>query len=171
MGIFLLEIKSISYSVTTVLLLCSLNSLFPKGTMASLFMQTFFHFFVLIFLEGNMSQSFTLSIFFILLAGVIFCCLCQAVLHGQKSYSDYLNLLFFGCFWWRCRWFLLIWGELLQISCVGGFGSNSYMNKINETANINAIRAAAEKGTETLILFSVDDASSSSHLDCLHSER
>ncbi|CAL5439825.1 unnamed protein product [Camellia sinensis] len=60
---------------------------------------------------------------------------------------------------------------LLRISCVGGFGSNSYMYKINGTANINAIRAAAEKGTETLILFTVDDASSSSHLDSLHSER
>ncbi|CAL5358772.1 unnamed protein product [Camellia sinensis] len=58
-----------------------------------------------------------------------------------------------------------------NISCVGGFGSNSYMYKINGTANINAIRAAAEKGTETLILFTVDDASFSSHLDCLHSER
>ncbi|KAI7989266.1 hypothetical protein LOK49_LG13G02840 [Camellia lanceoleosa] len=43
--------------------------------------------------------------------------------------------------------------------------------KINGTANINAIRAAAEEGSETLILFTVDDASSSSHLDCLHSER
>ncbi|RWW15497.1 hypothetical protein GW17_00020663, partial [Ensete ventricosum] len=32
------------------------------------------------------------------------------------------------------------------ISCVGGFGSNSYMYKINGTSNINAIRAAAEKG-------------------------
>lgn len=34
----------------------------------------------------------------------------------------------------------------LQISCVGGFGSNSQMYKINGTANINAIRAASEAG-------------------------
>lgn len=34
----------------------------------------------------------------------------------------------------------------LQVSCVGGFGSNNYMYKINGTANITAIRAAAEKG-------------------------
>ncbi|KAJ4959776.1 hypothetical protein NE237_019686 [Protea cynaroides] len=32
------------------------------------------------------------------------------------------------------------------ISCVGGFGSNSYMYEINGTANINAIRAASEQG-------------------------
>lgn len=43
---------------------------------------------------------------------------------------------------------------LLQISCVGGFGSNSYMYKINGTANINAIRAAAEEGiTKHLIIY------------------
>jgi len=40
----------------------------------------------------------------------------------------------------------VIRNESLQISCVGGFGSNSYMYKINGTANINAIRAASEKG-------------------------
>ncbi|RVW71746.1 hypothetical protein CK203_057089 [Vitis vinifera] len=34
------------------------------------------------------------------------------------------------------------------ISCVGGFGSSSYMYKINGTANINAIRAAAEKASD-----------------------
>ena len=33
-----------------------------------------------------------------------------------------------------------------KISCVGGFGSNSYMYKINGTANINAIRAASDQG-------------------------
>jgi hypothetical protein len=37
-------------------------------------------------------------------------------------------------------------GVLSQVSCVGGFGSNSAMYKINGTANINAIMAAAEKG-------------------------
>lgn len=37
--------------------------------------------------------------------------------------------------------------KILQVSCVGGFGSNSFMYKINGTANINAITAAAEKGT------------------------
>jgi hypothetical protein len=42
--------------------------------------------------------------------------------------------------------------KLLQVSCVGGFGSNSFMYKINGTANINAIRAAAEKGA---VLFSI----------------
>lgn len=39
-------------------------------------------------------------------------------------------------------------GDILQISCVGGFGSNSHMYKINGTANINAVRAAAEKGMQ-----------------------
>ncbi|CAN6838948.1 unnamed protein product [Brassica oleracea] len=38
-------------------------------------------------------------------------------------------------------------GVTSVISCVGGFGSNSYMYKINGTANINAVRAASEKGT------------------------
>ncbi|KAL2897534.1 hypothetical protein RDABS01_039317 [Bienertia sinuspersici] len=37
-------------------------------------------------------------------------------------------------------------GVTSVISCVGGFGSNSYMYKINGTANMNAIKAAAEKG-------------------------
>ncbi|KAE9609285.1 putative NAD(P)-binding domain-containing protein [Lupinus albus] len=37
-------------------------------------------------------------------------------------------------------------GVTAVISCVGGFGSNSYMYKINGTANISAIRAAAEQG-------------------------
>lgn len=35
----------------------------------------------------------------------------------------------------------------MQVSCVGGFGSNSHMYKINGSANINAIRAAAEQGS------------------------
>lgn len=34
----------------------------------------------------------------------------------------------------------------VQISCVGGFGSNSHMVRINGTANINAVQAAAEGG-------------------------
>ncbi|CAL5358770.1 unnamed protein product [Camellia sinensis] len=50
-----------------------------------------------------------------------------------------------------------LYGELLQISCVGGFGSNSYMNKINETANINAIRADAEKGVKRFVYISAAD--------------
>lgn len=33
-----------------------------------------------------------------------------------------------------------------KISCVGGFGSNATMYKINGTANINAIRAASDQG-------------------------
>ncbi|KAF9684067.1 hypothetical protein SADUNF_Sadunf04G0079100 [Salix dunnii] len=37
-------------------------------------------------------------------------------------------------------------GVTSVISCVGGFGSNSYMYDINGTANINAIRAASEQG-------------------------
>ncbi|KAJ6364794.1 hypothetical protein OIU76_029713, partial [Salix suchowensis] len=36
-------------------------------------------------------------------------------------------------------------GVTSVISCVGGFGSNSYMYDINGTANINAIRAASEQ--------------------------
>ncbi|WMV40319.1 hypothetical protein MTR67_033704 [Solanum verrucosum] len=36
-------------------------------------------------------------------------------------------------------------GVTSVISCVGGFGSNSHMYKINGTANINAIRAASEE--------------------------
>lgn len=43
------------------------------------------------------------------------------------------------------------------ISCVGGFGSNSYMYKINGTANINAIRAAAEHGVKRFVYVSAAD--------------
>lgn len=51
------------------------------------------------------------------------------------------------------------WKEALDgvtavISCVGGFGSNSYMYKINGTANINAIRAASEKGVKRFVYIS-----------------
>jgi len=51
------------------------------------------------------------------------------------------------------------WREALSgvtsvISCVGGFGSNSYMYKINGTANINAIRAAAEQGVKRFVYIS-----------------
>ncbi|XP_022756303.1 uncharacterized protein At1g32220, chloroplastic-like [Durio zibethinus] len=54
------------------------------------------------------------------------------------------------------------WKEALNgvtsvISCVGGFGSNSYMYKINGTANINAIRAAAEKGVKRFVYISAAD--------------
>ncbi|CAK9148759.1 unnamed protein product [Ilex paraguariensis] len=45
------------------------------------------------------------------------------------------------------------------ISCVGGFGSTSYMYKINGTANINAIRAAAEQGIDRLISLLLCDVS------------
>ncbi|KAF3962822.1 hypothetical protein CMV_012721 [Castanea mollissima] len=44
-----------------------------------------------------------------------------------------------------------------QISCVGGFGSNSHMYKINGTANINAIRAAAEQGVKRFVYVSATD--------------
>jgi len=43
------------------------------------------------------------------------------------------------------------------ISCVGGFGSSSFMYKINGTANINAIRAAAEKGVKRFVYVSAAD--------------
>ncbi|KAI7989269.1 Uncharacterized protein LOK49_LG13G02849 [Camellia lanceoleosa] len=54
------------------------------------------------------------------------------------------------------------WKEALSgvtsvIACVGGFGSNSYMYKINGTANINAIRAAAEKGVKRFVYISAAD--------------
>ncbi|KAG6496579.1 hypothetical protein ZIOFF_044447 [Zingiber officinale] len=45
----------------------------------------------------------------------------------------------------------------MQISCVGGFGSNSHMYKINGTANINAIRAASEKGVKRFVYVSAAD--------------
>ncbi|KAG5018547.1 hypothetical protein JHK87_014402 [Glycine soja] len=44
-----------------------------------------------------------------------------------------------------------------QISCVGGFGSNSYMYKINGTANINAIRAASDQGVKRFVYISAAD--------------
>ncbi|KAF5935238.1 hypothetical protein HYC85_026367 [Camellia sinensis] len=54
------------------------------------------------------------------------------------------------------------WTEALSgvtsvISCVGGFGSNSCMYKINGTANTNAIRAAAEKGVKRFVYISAAD--------------
>ncbi|CAL5434858.1 unnamed protein product [Camellia sinensis] len=55
------------------------------------------------------------------------------------------------------------WKEALSgvtsviISCVGGFGSNSCMYKINGTANTNAIRAAAEKGVKRFVYISAAD--------------
>ncbi|XP_044463094.1 uncharacterized protein At1g32220, chloroplastic-like [Mangifera indica] len=48
-------------------------------------------------------------------------------------------------------------GVTSVISCVGGFGSNSYMYKINGTANINAIRAALEKGVKRFVYISAAD--------------
>lgn len=48
-------------------------------------------------------------------------------------------------------------GVTAVISCVGGFGSNSYMYKINGTANINAIRAASEQGVKRFIYISAAD--------------
>lgn len=54
------------------------------------------------------------------------------------------------------------WKEALNgvdsvISCVGGFGSNSHMYKINGTANINAIRAASEEGVKRFVYISAAD--------------
>uniref|UniRef100_A0A0E0CLY4 NAD(P)-binding domain-containing protein n=1 Tax=Oryza meridionalis TaxID=40149 RepID=A0A0E0CLY4_9ORYZ len=48
-------------------------------------------------------------------------------------------------------------GVSAVVSCVGGFGSNSYMYKINGTANINAIRVAAEKGIKRFVYVSAAD--------------
>ncbi|KAK4274512.1 hypothetical protein QN277_017720 [Acacia crassicarpa] len=54
------------------------------------------------------------------------------------------------------------WKEALNgvtavISCVGGFGSKSYMYKINGTANINAVRAASEQGVKRFVYISAAD--------------
>ncbi|XP_020588228.1 uncharacterized protein At1g32220, chloroplastic [Phalaenopsis equestris] len=43
------------------------------------------------------------------------------------------------------------------ISCVGGFGSYSQMYKINGTANINAIRTAAEQDVKRFVYISAAD--------------
>lgn len=43
------------------------------------------------------------------------------------------------------------------ISCVGGFGSNSQMVRINGTANINAVKAAAEGGVKRFVYISAAD--------------
>ncbi|KAL5708407.1 hypothetical protein ACHQM5_019204 [Ranunculus cassubicifolius] len=48
-------------------------------------------------------------------------------------------------------------GVTSVISCVGGFGSNSQMYKINGTANINAIRAASEQGVKRFVYVSAAD--------------
>lgn len=48
-------------------------------------------------------------------------------------------------------------GVTAVVSCVGGFGSNSHMYKINGTANINAIRAAAEQGVKRFVYISAAD--------------
>ncbi|EEC73398.1 hypothetical protein OsI_07649 [Oryza sativa Indica Group] len=48
-------------------------------------------------------------------------------------------------------------GVSAVVSCVGGFGSNSYMYKINGTANINAISVAAEKGIKRFVYVSAAD--------------
>ncbi|MED6136141.1 hypothetical protein PIB30_053331 [Stylosanthes scabra] len=48
-------------------------------------------------------------------------------------------------------------GVTAVISSVGGFGSNSYMYKINGTANINAIRAAAEQDVKRFVYISAAD--------------
>lgn len=48
-------------------------------------------------------------------------------------------------------------GVTSVISCVGGFGSNSYMYKINGSANINAIKAASEQGVKRFIYISAAD--------------
>ncbi|CAH1451752.1 unnamed protein product [Lactuca virosa] len=54
-------------------------------------------------------------------------------------------------------WKEALTGVTSVVSCVGGFGSNSYMYKINGTANITAIRAAAEKGVKRFVYISAAD--------------
>ncbi|KAL4565018.1 hypothetical protein LXL04_029100 [Taraxacum kok-saghyz] len=54
-------------------------------------------------------------------------------------------------------WKEALTGVTSVISCVGGFGSNTFMYKINGTANINAIRAAAEKGIKRFVYISASD--------------
>lgn len=67
----------------------------------------------------------------------------------------YVEALFFlllsvvGCLWFLLSIHTNALAQIVfiyKISCVGGFGSNSYMYKINGTANINAVRAASEQG-------------------------
>ncbi|XP_044506592.1 uncharacterized protein At1g32220, chloroplastic-like [Mangifera indica] len=48
-------------------------------------------------------------------------------------------------------------GVTSVISCVGGFGSNSHMYKINGTANINAVIAATELGVKKFVYISAAD--------------
>lgn len=43
------------------------------------------------------------------------------------------------------------------VSCVGGFGSNEQMRKINGGANVEAIRAAAEAGVDRFVFISAHD--------------
>ncbi|KAI3918883.1 hypothetical protein MKW98_017331 [Papaver atlanticum] len=50
------------------------------------------------------------------------------------------------------------------ISCVGAFGSNSYMYKISGTANINAIRAASELGVKRFVYISAADLGVANYL-------
>ncbi|XP_024958762.1 uncharacterized protein At1g32220, chloroplastic [Cynara cardunculus var. scolymus] len=54
-------------------------------------------------------------------------------------------------------WKEALGGVTSVISCVGGFGSNSHMYKVNGTANINAVRAAAEKGIKRFVYISASD--------------
>ncbi|VAI16741.1 unnamed protein product [Triticum turgidum subsp. durum] len=52
---------------------------------------------------------------------------------------------------------IVIQKNATSVSCVGGFGSNSQMFKLNGTANINAIRVAAEKGIKRFVYVSAAD--------------
>ncbi|XP_021903200.1 uncharacterized protein At1g32220, chloroplastic isoform X2 [Carica papaya] len=54
-------------------------------------------------------------------------------------------------------WMEALDGVTSVVSCIGGFGTNSYMYKINGTANINAIRAASEKGVKRFVYISAAD--------------
>ncbi|XP_051151652.1 uncharacterized protein At1g32220, chloroplastic [Andrographis paniculata] len=64
--------------------------------------------------------------------------------------------------WHQGNLFTHVWKDALEgvtsvISCVGGFGSNSEMYKINGTANINAVRAASEAGVKRFVYISAAD--------------
>ncbi|KAF3446818.1 hypothetical protein FNV43_RR11998 [Rhamnella rubrinervis] len=68
------------------------------------------------------------------------------------SFSDLVgNLLSPG------SWEDALTGVTAVISFVGGFGSTSYMYKINGTANINAVRAASNKGVKRFVSITAAD--------------
>eukprot|EP00245_Coleochaete_scutata_P000998 TRINITY_DN11227_c0_g1_i1.p1 TRINITY_DN11227_c0_g1~~TRINITY_DN11227_c0_g1_i1.p1 ORF type:complete len:339 (-),score=36.86 TRINITY_DN11227_c0_g1_i1:169-1185(-) len=55
------------------------------------------------------------------------------------------------------EWAPLLKGVVSVISCIGGFGTNAQMERINGDANITAVEAASEAGVERFVLVSVHD--------------